>query len=193
MNTISLSNKNYDEISHALTGFDIMFGKERIHVDLSNYFPASKTASEVRQIREDVYHTYQIAIASNYHSTELLLMNIAKQFPDGINWTSPGQNEEKHINSNVLHMQGKPDMSFASSEGYGETFIKLHELRVSSQQHCENPDIDYDNTKLAEEISIVEKNAHLSNEQMHMLSSLIAAGINHKLLQQQAGELDIST
>lgn len=193
MNTISLENKSYDKPSKALTGFDIVFDKERIHVDLSNYFPVSKTESEVRQIREDIYKTYQIAMTSNYHSKDVLLMSIAKNFPDGITWISPGQKEEQYINTNLLHMQGRPDMSFSNGARYGEAFLELHDLRSSSQKNNIKPCADYGNTKLAEAMSIGDNNAHLSNAQMHTLSCLIAENINKKLHSQQSCEPDATT
>lgn len=185
MDDVSLINKNYDQTSMALTGFDIAFDKQCIHVDLSSYQPESKTDNEVKQIRDDIYRTYQIAMASNHPSKVALLINLARNFPEGITWKSSEQIEEKCTNTNLLHMQGRPDMSFADDEGYGETFIKLHEWRISSQNHCSESDAYLGKTKLAEAISIIENNAHLSDEQMHMLNSLIAESINKKLTQQQ--------
>ncbi len=190
MDSISLINKNYDESNNSLTGFDIVFNKERIHVDLSNYQLKSKSESEVRQIREDIYNAYQMAINSDYPSKEALLMTIAKDFPDGIAWISPEQKNEKYINTDVLHMQGIPNRSFVDIKGYGEAFLKLHEWRSSSQKHEVQLESDAGNTSLSEAISIIEKNGNLSNEQTRTLNYLIAESINMQLTQQQSNELE---
>ena len=181
---LAVTNKLYGKQSGLLQGFDINMGpnEKPLHIDLQNYSPQGKTPAETKQLREDFSDVYQSTIQRNPEDAERSFKKISQLFPQGISWRAPEQALSEHINTNVLQMQGVPNIGVIASKKYSQAFLRLHDDRANSPLKHGETGLDSFTGITLESMqgagAAINNGTYFTTEQKEQLNRMMANNIN---------------